>query len=1570
VSVSPPHAHASPINLSPQQNFSPQKFSALYPEVAPVYIPADVPLPSDSVMSTLEHYTSAFGAAELQAHTEEVSEEPSPYYSRSISERLAGRSELMSEMAVSLKQERHLEELVPQAVQSSPVKAPSTSPIESATHSELKAKLEDMKEANARLSSEPLVEHSKPNAAALAAMGRGVSGIDVQKHSLSPVKEEASPPKKTANIMVINSAPVREPIPLRAAMLERLSALGETRKGPENKEEVDRNSSKMARLSKLQNRVSTFSGAPPPPPSSSLPEKMALAHPASPVNVSMPPAPVSYVSPAKTPPVVHASPDRAVPSVLYGSPDRAARIAAMTEHVRREKEAARGSPMSRHGGVPYSVEEVKQMLPKSPAPPARQFSPSQVRSSPERAARVAAMTEQIKVERLQASESRGRSPSTGSCTSLQESPPKVQKSPAKPPRSPPKSPAKQRGLLEQANIPGKSAKAAWDALELAKSQAAIKRGASTASVPPQHPVKSSTPPQRKVSTSVPPSTGHPSESMEERLQRMESAMEERYGAEESMEEKLAVQEEEKMTPEKVLAQDMFGRRNDEPALETPIADVIDSVAEDSTTVERGHDHERLRAEEFDRRAVLFEETREIFVRCIPEMDLTFRALDQEGNGVASLSEVKGALYTLLGLDHVHMLALFDTEETGTKGVLYLDWIALFSRHGEEAQELDLNQIQQLYDDYLLELPSVCVADVSKGSLQTILDSPTTTLGDSQYSYASSELSLSPSDTSSLHQAQMETDGLLTSREEQVNASHRTVSPFKAVASLQESLYQERNSHIERKLSEPVEVHEAHFCQKQKGALRMALRVVEKLNDTIITRLIHSFQDRVVRARGLSRDKHWKVETDRLRDELADSAEEILLMKDITDAAAQEALYDKRVAYLEKIKAAFMLHRLAAMSSWRVNMAGAKASNSQYSSQSAHASLRSQVNDSQVTWGLKALRVAMLESRLEKMSQERRKGLLSVWLYRSRAERYAASLMAVEEQFMAQEAHAGDQSGQVEALMAELAATKAMLSEAEAAKAYMEGASQAFGEQMGMKVGEIEELKAKMVQEKERGDRVEQELQTRDNMLTEERGEAGQEVKALQDELTVAWGETRRAQGELDERREEVSLLKTKLTQQAAAITRSEDRLSHTLGSIERNRHRRMLRSALRCVMNKAHGYGLDERARRAGGHRMRCGAMHLMQRWKQVVHEVKLARADETDYKNDAAKALFQQRSAYSVARQRRKRILNDALSLWSKYVVTAKAPIGYSHVQVGLRILSQHITAEKRSHMKECVGLWRLSMLDYTAMDVCNSAVECAIKGLTGNIRFAAASAVKRSHNSRDLTQTIIGATRALLTWHFNLAADPLPVKKEIVSSKGPRRSAARGIVSAKENSVMASVSPTVPPQNQRDQSPAKRGVLTDSTKERHNSISPNKISWRDELGMVKQRMAKMQQRHDQGYENAFAPKPLITDNIHDVTAVSGMHLAGCTIIDRILKQHSRFVSMRTFHEWTAYTRLQKLQRQKGPPAPRFVVNKSDFEKMQTENRMLMDKLAGAEEVNRAQRTANEALRRRAGGARPKSAR
>lgn len=235
----------------------------------------------------------------------------------------------------------------------------------------------------------------------------------------------------------------------------------------------------------------------------------------------------------------------------------------------------------------------------------------------------------------------------------------------------------------------------------------------------------------------------------------------------------------------------------------------------------------------------------------------------------------------------------------------------------------------------------------------------------------------------------------------------------------------------------------------------------------------------------------------------------------------------------------------------------------------------------------------------------------------------------------------------------------------------------------------------------------------------------------------------------------------------------------------------------------------------------------------------------------------------------------------------------------------------------------------------------------------------------------------QVLMGWWCNARLSEMPAAPKKAERK-PRRSAARTHAS-KENVVEeGSASPT----RRRGGSPVR--VLADSTKSRQNSISPEKVrhagyqegdpsmSWREEIGMVKQRIGLLQRKRES--ENCATSKPTCTmdgSEILPAIDVESMHRAGAQIAQRVLKQQVNFVTMRTFNEWGAFTRLQKIQKQRLPNTPRLGVSKADFDKMQEDNRQLLERLAlteqqrqAAEEINKSQRKANESLRRRVKGA------
>jgi len=236
-------------------------------------------------------------------------------------------------------------------------------------------------------------------------------------------------------------------------------------------------------------------------------------------------------------------------------------------------------------------------------------------------------------------------------------------------------------------------------------------------------------------------------------------------------------------------------------------------------------------------------------------------------------------------------------------------------------------------------------------------------------------------------------------------------------------------------------------------------------------------------------------------------------------------------------------------------------------------------------------------------------------------------------------------------------------------------------------------------------------------------------------------------------------------------------------------------------------------------------------------------------------------------------------------------------------------------------------------------------------------------------------------------LAAVVPPAPAVTETNKKPRRSAARGIAKAKENAVHPGPSSLSPSNRRRaSRSPSSASsVLADS------AGNCNDLSYRQEIRLVKHRMAGLQTRHDVDFEHALHPRPLLDPRENaeaskrekeseslseaaklwlerDHAANAGRFQAGAGIIARVFKQESRFEYMRRFNEWSAYARLQQMQRKRFPnsAAPG---SKSDIEKMAQENQMLMDKLAASEEVTKVQRTANESLRRRAGAVKRYSA-
>jgi len=249
-----------------------------------------------------------------------------------------------------------------------------------------------------------------PNAAALACMGKSpLPRKDLPKTILSPVREsshmpneenEASPLHTALRPAVVEIASIsvtqgpREPSPARAALLERLSSIGQPNTtagtsgtagagsgGERTADAVEERSSKMERLSRLKNRVSGFGScgigdgssasavASRPPASPSPVRPPATVHaPASP-GLLPPSATASFPAPPRyspekrvvtttttattaalaTAPEIpglpfynpalgrYASPEKAAGmggGSLYSSPDRGARIAAMTEQVR------------------------------------------------------------------------------------------------------------------------------------------------------------------------------------------------------------------------------------------------------------------------------------------------------------------------------------------------------------------------------------------------------------------------------------------------------------------------------------------------------------------------------------------------------------------------------------------------------------------------------------------------------------------------------------------------------------------------------------------------------------------------------------------------------------------------------------------------------------------------------------------------------------------------------------------------------------------------------------------------------------------------------------------------------------------------------------------------------------------------------------------------------------------------------------------------------------------------------------------------------------------------------------
>ena len=299
--------------------------------------------------------------------------------------------------------------------------------------------------------------------------------------------------------------------------------------------------------------------------------------------------------------------------------------------------------------------------------------------------------------------------------------------------------------------------------------------------------------------------------------------------------------------------------------------------------------------------------------------------------------------------------------------------------------------------------------------------------------------------------------------------------------------------------------------------------------------------------------------------------------------------------------------------------------------------------------------------------------------------------------------------------------------------------------------------------------------------------------------------------------------------------------------------------------------------------------------------------------------------------------------------------------------------------------------MLDFTAVDVCNSAVSCAIQGLSGNIRFAAASAVRRAFHSPAAHRLVVLQARAILTWAAQAAsrtrlgpsnaAEPgrsppaLTAPNSQAESKKPRRSAARGLGGHKENSHKENSRPGGPAPHAGASPTSSAGAAPLAS-----SGAANDLSWMQEIGLVKHRMAGLRSRHDEDYEQALHPKSDLMEMLEnqkkekedlriseaaqrwlrsDQASTQGMYRAGAAIIERVVRQEQRFEFMRRFQEWSAYARLQQMQRKRFPHNPPGA-GRTEVDRMAQENRVLAEKLAATEEVAKAQRTANEALRQR----------
>jgi len=494
-------------------------------------------------------------------------------------------------------------------------------------------------------------------------------------------------------------------------------------------------------------------------------------------------------------------------------------------------------------------------------------------------------------------------------------------------------------------------------------------------------------------------------------------------------------------------------------------------------------------------------------------------------------------------------------------------------------------------------------------------------------------------------------------------------------------------------------------------------------------------------------------------------------------------------------------------------------------------------------------------------------------------------------------------------------------------------------------------------QRDRIEELEEQLKMGSLASTEAQGEAAKDHENLQEELSTAWSEAQRAQKELDEGRQQMSELKHSLSAANEAVAQLQTQFNNAVGGVNRRRIRSSVRDAwnqLRYTPSPLARTVLVQCSQQTVSWRQTYVLQRTLYLWKSTIDHHRLT---EGELKHDAAISLYFQRSADTVARQRRRRHLQHAMATWS-LCITHRQHLKKSTISAGVQMLVRFARSTTIGLLKEAWHLWNYTMMESSA----HSLSATVVQGWTTNMHQNAAAAVRRIFLRRDTSMI----QRILLMWwsswkgSLRLSRPPTPKGKI-------RRSADRGIVS-KENS--GSVSPTRKSRT-RPNSPVK--VLRDSITSRPNSPdrpirnrdsnSQKDLSWREEIGMVKQRIGLLQRKHEHEITAAAVraatpqDEELHNNSLLSDISVEGIHRAGAHVVARVFKQQRHMELLRIFTEWTALSRSSR----------RESISLAEYQKMKDDNRCLQQRLEvteqqrlAAEEIGKLQKTANEALRRR----------